>query len=223
MDPVMVHRRRFVDGKGRERVEEVVLCPREGCLRPADSCRTCGHGGEVRYDARFDADVVNCSSAPHASVTAVPDASRARLAEPLRAISVGQVCSRDILCADPDAPLRVLARIFDEHALGTIPVADRAGRLLGMVSPTDLVAPPPEAKCAADLMTKGVVTTVEAMPITRASAIMAFEGIHHLPVLGWAGSIVGMLSSLDVLRFIGQASGALIPRATRRSRQKQDE
>jgi hypothetical protein len=61
------------------------------------------------------------------------------------------------------------------------------------------------------------------MPITRAAAIMAFEGIHHLPVLGWSGSIVGMLSSLDVLRFIGQASGALIPRTTRRSRQKQEE
>ncbi len=222
MQPVIVHRQRFVDGKGRERIEEVVRCPRQGCLRPASACGACGHGGEVRFDDRFDADVVDCDLAPHANASAVPPETRAALAEPLRAVPAGDVCTRDIVCAQTDAPIRALLRIFDERALGAIPIVSDDGGVVGIVAAMDL-ALAGDAKSAADLMTRTPICISEATPVTRAAAIMAFEGVHHLPVVGWGGRIVGMLSSLDVLRFIGQSSGALIPRTTARQRQKNDE
>jgi predicted transcriptional regulator len=208
MHPVTVHRQRFVDGKGRERVEEVVHCPRQGSLRSANACQTCGHGDPMRFDQALAADVVDCDVAPHPKT-----ASQQRACTALAGIAAGDVCTRDIICAELDAPIRALVRMFEEHVLGAIPVIDRDGALVGIVSPTDL-ATAGDAKSAADVMTPDPVHIVEATPVTRAAAIMASDEIHHLPVLGWGGRIVGLLSSTDILRYLGRPNGALIPKLT---------
>jgi len=217
MQPVIVHRQRFVDGKGRERVEEVVHCPRQGTLRSADACQACGHGDPMRFDQRLEADVVDCDVA-----TSSPEgASAARACGGIAGVASGDVCTRDIICADVDAPVRALVRIFEDHAVGAVPIVDRDGALVGIVSPAD-VAAMPGARSAADVMSPEPLHIVEATPLTRAAAIMAFEGVHHLPVIGWGGRIVGVLSSIDVLRYVGRANGSLIPRVTVRQRESDE-
>jgi signal-transduction protein with cAMP-binding, CBS, and nucleotidyltransferase domain len=47
---------------------------------------------------------------------------------------------------------------------------------------------------------------------------MAFEGIHRLPVVGASDQVVGLVSSLDVLRWLAQRSGYLVPRTTQQQR-----
>lgn len=51
----------------------------------------------------------------------------------------------------------------------------------------------------------------ESSNIGQASSLMAYEGIHRLPVVSDDGDIVGILSSLDLLRWFGRRSGYLIP------------
>lgn len=217
MEPVIVHRQRFVDGKGRERIEEVVHCPRQNSLRSASACQTCGHGDPARFDEALAADVIDCDVAPHPKV-----AHQQRACTALSGITSGDVCRRDIICADLDAPVRALVRMFEEHVLGAIPVVDRDGALVGIVSPTDL-ATAGDAKSAADVMTPAPVHIVEHTPLTRAAAIMASDEIHHLPVLGWGGRIVGVLSSTDILRYLGRPNVALIPRITARPRAAEED
>jgi CBS domain-containing protein len=41
---------------------------------------------------------------------------------------------------------------------------------------------------------------------------MAFERVHRLPVVGVAGEIVGVISSLDVLRWFANEHGYVVGR-----------
>jgi CBS domain-containing protein len=70
---------------------------------------------------------------------------------------------------------------------------------------------------AAEIMTPLVLALHENANVGQAAALMAFEGVHRLPVISDDGKVVGIVSSLDVLRWFGQRSGYIIPpSATRR-------
>lgn len=58
-----------------------------------------------------------------------------------------------------------------------------------------------------DIMTPIAYTLKAGTPIAQAAALMAFEGIHRLPITAdgsGEGEIVGLLSALDVLRWLGE-------------------
>jgi CBS domain-containing protein len=75
----------------------------------------------------------------------------------------------------------------------------------------------PSRLTAAEIMTPLVLALHENANVGQAAALMAFEGVHRLPVLSDDGDVVGIVSSLDVLRWFGQRSGYIIPpSATRR-------
>ena len=46
---------------------------------------------------------------------------------------------------------------------------------------------------------------------------MAYEGVHRLPVIDDARRVVGLVSSLDVLHWLGQRAGYLMRRESPRS------
>ncbi|MBW2213707.1 MAG: CBS domain-containing protein, partial [Deltaproteobacteria bacterium] len=41
--------------------------------------------------------------------------------------------------------------------------------------------------------------------------LMAYEGIHRLPVVDAAGKVVGLLSSLDILHWLACKTGNAVP------------
>jgi len=69
----------------------------------------------------------------------------------------------------------------------------------------------PVVTTAGDVMTAVALALHESSNIGQGAALMAFEGIHRLPVVGDRGEVVGILSALDVLRWLGRRSGYLIP------------
>lgn len=73
-------------------------------------------------------------------------------------------------------------------------------------------APPvPRARLTVgDIMTPVAFTMKETQPVSQAAALMAFEGIHRLPIVSDSGEVIGILSSTDVLRWIAQSEGYLI-------------
>lgn len=46
-------------------------------------------------------------------------------------------------------------------------------------------------------------------PIARVAALMAWEGIHRLPVCGPAGDVIGIVSTRDVARWVARVTGQL--------------
>lgn len=85
-----------------------------------------------------------------------------------------------------------------------------------------------------DIMTPLVFALPEDAPVSRAAALMAYEGVHRIPVLAKGSmaprgtavrrdagdvrgaEIVGILSSMDVLRWVAEQGGFIVGRAPRR-------
>jgi CBS domain-containing protein len=62
-----------------------------------------------------------------------------------------------------------------------------------------------------DVMTKVIFTLPDDAAVERAAAMMSYEGVHRVPVVSEDNRVVGLLSSLDVLRWVARAAGYVIP------------
>jgi CBS domain-containing protein len=81
------------------------------------------------------------------------------------------------------------------------------------VSKTDLVRANQEPErygTVRSIMMSLAFTLAESAPIMRAAALMAYERVHRVVVVSPAG-VVGIVSSLDVLNWLAQKSGYLVP------------
>lgn len=126
--------------------------------------------------------------------------------------------------------VEALLALFLQQGISAAPVLDDNGTPIGFISKTDVIR---ELKAhheinsgaidqqvqpwwdvarlsqlkVGDIMTPTLYTFSPATTVADAIAAMAFEGIHHLPVVADSGELVGMLSSLDVLRWIAHNAG----------------
>ncbi len=60
-----------------------------------------------------------------------------------------------------------------------------------------------------EIMTPMAFQIPETASIAQAAALMAFESIHRLPVVSKDGVVIGILSAMDILRFVAEKAGYL--------------
>lgn len=146
------------------------------------------------------------------------------------AMGVAAIMSRTTYCLRPDVSIRTAVSMLLDERMSGAPVVDDAGHPVGVVSKTDLlrylhergdaVEPGDDAAIergfhatAVDGTSVGAVmmpvvfAVAEDTTIAAASALMAGEGIHRLPVLDRHGAVVGILSTLDVVRWVAERAG----------------
>ncbi len=70
----------------------------------------------------------------------------------------------------------------------------------------------------ADIMMPIVFALPENATVARATALMVFKGVHRIPVVSSGGQVVGVLSSLDILRWLAEHTGWLVGRAGSRKK-----
>lgn len=107
-----------------------------------------------------------------------------------------------------DAPPDEAARLLDTHHISGLPVVDRDGRLVGVLSQTDLLrarvidhlwATLP-GLAVRHLMSTPAVTVSEDLPLDEAASLMEVRRIHRLVVVADDGCTpVGMLSVSDLI------------------------
>jgi CBS domain-containing membrane protein len=115
---------------------------------------------------------------------------------------------RDIIDPEPfwvpaDMPLGRVAEELSEHQVGGAPVCSPDGRIVGMVSKTDLTelyGRADDDRRAQDAMTPEVLSVRADAPIEGAIRNMAFEGVHQLVVVDDDERFVGVVTSMDILR-----------------------
>lgn len=114
---------------------------------------------------------------------------------------------RDIIDRHPfwipdDMPLERVAAELAERQLNAAPVCTREGRIIGMLSKTDLTQhySGDESGLAFDAMTPEVLSVQADAPTEAAIERMAFEGVHQLVVTDDAGRFVGVVTAMDILR-----------------------
>jgi CBS domain-containing protein len=143
-------------------------------------------------------------------------ATRTRSAEPHRIprmptiadrIPVSAIMTRDIVCARPDLNVDALKNLLVANHIGCVPIVDDRGRPKGIVTKLDLVERTEPALTAAEVMMPLAITLNTHATIAHAAAMMALEDFHHLMVVASDHVLVGVVSTMDIVRWLAKNDG----------------
>ena len=142
----------------------------------------------------------------------IRDTERSALRRKMGNIRAEQIMSRDIRTVGPHTTVRQAIGMFRHHHVKTLPVADGDGRVVGIISLSDLLAQldlpmgrilPTRINLWRDqplhkIMTVAVVTVDRHTHVVDMIPLLSSQGLHCLPVLE-NGHIVGMVTQTDVI------------------------
>lgn len=112
---------------------------------------------------------------------------------------------RELITVDPETKLEQLAELLDDEEIHGVPVVNRNGFPLGVVSMTDinrsLSEDPGASVRARDIMSDRLVTATENTSAGALAALMLKEKVHRV-LITRDRELVGMVSSTDLLKLI---------------------
>ena len=138
------------------------------------------------------------------------------------------VMTRRVISVLPEAPLREVAALMLERRISGVPVVDRAGRVLGVVSEGDFLRRPEietdvrgprwlrfftsvedqardyiktHGLTAADVMSAPALTVDAEATLATVAGLMSGKGVKRLPVLE-DGRLAGIVTRADLLRAV---------------------
>ncbi|OJF80266.1 hypothetical protein NS14008_14965 [Nocardia seriolae] len=145
----------------------------------------------------------------------------------MRHKTIADVMTREVVAVRADTPLPEIVRILAAHRISGAPVLDADGRVVGVVSESDLlrsraragranrssrwtrllrkaVRPGQAARTAAELMSAPAVTVSPNAGLAMAAATLARHGVNRAPVIGDDGVLAGIVSRKDLLSVYGR-------------------
>ncbi len=135
---------------------------------------------------------------------------------------VGERMSRPAISIHPDMPIQDALNLMHTEHLRRLPVVDKRGKLVGIVSERDLLhASPSDAtslsvwelnylisKITVDrIMTKDVITITEDTPLEEAARLMADGKVGCMPVMH-DDELVGIITETDLFKVFLELLGA---------------
>ncbi len=135
----------------------------------------------------------------------------------LGGITAAQVMARDVQFATPDTTLEQAWKQLSSHHLKNLPVIDQAGKLVGIVSLSDLVGPAMaqtrfnwrglfgrrQSVRLASIMSEPVITVASDRQAVELIPLLCDRGLHCLPVLE-NGKVVGVVTQTDLIAALSQ-------------------
>lgn len=122
-------------------------------------------------------------------------------------IPVSAIMTRDIVCARPELAVSVVKDLLVKNHIGCIPIVDDRGRPKGIVTKLDLVERAVPALTVSEVMMPLAITLNTHATIAHAAAMMALEDFHHLMVVGSDHALVGIVSTMDIVRWLARNDG----------------
>ena len=144
------------------------------------------------------------------------------------------IMTKDVITVHPQTPVRELATLLLNHKISGVPVVDEAGKVLGVVTESDLIfqnkkvhlptavaildaflfLERPEkleqemkkiaGSMACDICSAELISVTPETPLDELATLMAEKKIHTLPVLD-GGKLAGVIGKSDIIRTIAQA------------------
>lgn len=130
--------------------------------------------------------------------------------------------SQPVITVDPDLPIMEALNLMKSHNIRRMPVLDKQGKLIGIVSDKDLLnAGPSQATTLSvweinyligkikvkQVMTRAVLTVEGDTPIEEAARIMVDNKVGGLPVMK-GDEIVGVITESDLFKILLELMGA---------------
>ena len=130
---------------------------------------------------------------------------RRREFKPLRIrrkeLRVRDVMRREVITAKPDDEVKEVARKLVAKGIDHLPVIDKDGKLIGIVTSWDLAkAIANDRNVLSEIMTRKVITAREDESIDVVARRMAQHNISGLPVIDEAKQVSGIITTDDISR-----------------------
>jgi CBS-domain-containing membrane protein len=146
------------------------------------------------------------------------------------------IMTRQVITVRADTAVDDIAHLLGQRHIGSVPVIDEEGRVVGIVSESDLFLKPAgipfsavklptlfkkwvdparlaeiyaeaHRHMAADVMTREVVCVDVEDEIGHVAWLMAQRDLKHMPVLR-EGKLAGMITRADVIRMLAQGASS---------------
>ena len=137
--------------------------------------------------------------------------------------TVSDVMTSRVHVASPDMPFKLLVRLIEENRVSAIPIVDRSGVPIGIVSEADLLLKERRhelesehnlvhprrrrdnrakaaGNVASELMTSPPITITSGASLSDAAHVMQERNVRRLVVVDERGRIAGIVSRSDLLR-----------------------
>ncbi|MGB8990760.1 MAG: CBS domain-containing protein [Desulfobaccales bacterium] len=146
------------------------------------------------------------------------------------------IMTTDVLTVSPETSIAELSKILENRKIGGVPVVDKGGRLVGVITQNDLVERardlelPPAINIldfhiylqipshlfhqvekmlgttVGDCMTADPVTVAPDASLAQIAGLMAKQQVHTIPVLE-GGKLVGVIGKMDLIRALAREAG----------------
>jgi CBS domain-containing protein len=144
-------------------------------------------------------------------------------------LTAENIMTENVITVTPETSVRELAELVTAHRIGSVPVVDAAGALIGIVTESDLIERDKNfhiptvislfdwvlylesekkfekelkrmtARTVGEICTKEVLTITRSTPVSKIADIMSDKKIHALPVVE-DGRLIGIVSRIDLIR-----------------------
>lgn len=120
-------------------------------------------------------------------------------------MKISDIMTSNPVFIEPGEPVAAAARLLKGRNIGSLPVCDGGGRLLGIVTDRDIALRcvadglDPSSARVGDIMSRGLVTAAPDDELKTATDLMAYDQIRRIPIVK-GDKLVGMLSLGDIAR-----------------------
>ncbi|HTR50376.1 MAG TPA: CBS domain-containing protein [Kofleriaceae bacterium] len=143
-----------------------------------------------------------------------PDPHLARVPSIADRVPLTEIMSRNLTCARRDLDADTVAELMIANRIGCVPVVEEPGRPIGMITKQDFIEQVGTVdgseitpRTAEELMMPLAITLPDTATIAQAAAMMASEDIHHVPIVDREGRLIGIVSSMDIVRWLARNDG----------------
>jgi len=107
------------------------------------------------------------------------------------------IMTREVITISADAKIHELTKLLAERGISGLPVCDEDGRVIGIVSETDLIGLKNGSRVR-DIMSREVICVTDKTPVQKVAAILHGRNIKRVPVL-IDNRIAGIISRSDIV------------------------
>jgi len=111
------------------------------------------------------------------------------------------IMTRDVIIVSPTLPVKTLATLLIKNQISGVPVADKNGKIVGVVSEANIIAK--KGKQVRSIMSNKVISITEETPVEEIARLMTAHKVRRLPVMR-GKSLVGIVSRADIVGAIAR-------------------
>lgn len=112
-------------------------------------------------------------------------------------MNVNEIMTTNVIGVQESTTIEDAARLLARHRISGMPVTNKAGSLVGLVSEYDLIAKTGET--VGDVMTRSVISVSPATAIEELTHLLVNRHIRRVPVLD-GDRVVGIVSRSDIVK-----------------------